>query len=175
MSQPHRRPNLTALDLVGALVPLVVLILVVVWLSTPSEVDPVREVDPASQFAYAATLADFEVLAPRGLPESWRATSARVDPAVSGGPISVSVGYLTAADRFAQLVQSSDPSALADVLGQGYAATDELEVDGQPWQQVQTEDGEWGLVREQGEVALVVTGSAELAELLTLAGSLRPL
>jgi len=30
-------------------------------------------------------------------------------------------------------------------------------------------------VREQGEVALVVTGSAELAELLTLAGSLRPL
>lgn len=175
MSQPHRRPNLTALDLVRALLPLVVLILVVVWLSTPSEVDPVREVDPAAQFAYAATLADFEVLVPSDLPEGWRATSARVDPAVSTGPVGVSVGYLTAEDRFAQLVQSSAPSALADVLGPGYVAADELEVEGQPWQQVQTEDGELGLVREQGDAVLIVTGSADLAELLTLAGSLRPL
>lgn len=174
MSQPHRRPNLTALDLVRALVPLVVLILVVAWLSSPAEVDPVREVDPGPQLAYAATLGDFEVLAPGNLPDGWRATSVRVDPAVPGGPVGVSVGYLTADDRFAQLVQSSDRSAPADVLGQGYAAAgNELDIDGEPWRQVQTDDGELGLLSERAEVVLIVTGSADLAELRTLAGSLR--
>lgn len=175
MSQPHRRPNLTALDLIRALVPLVVLVLVVVWLSTPSDVDPVREVDPAPALAQAATLADFEILVPVGLPAGWRATSARVDPATSGGPVGVAVGYLTPAERFAQLVQSSLPGALADVLGQGYVVGDEVQVAGRPWRQAQTDDGEQALLRELDGAVVVVTGSAGLDDLRTLAESLRSL
>lgn len=178
MSQPHARPNLTALDLVRALAPLVVIILLLVWLSAPSDVEPVQEVDPGPQLVYAATVADFGVLAPAGLPDGWRATSVRVEPTEPGGPdgpVSVSIGYLTADDRFAQLVQSSDPSVLEDVLGAGYAEGAELDVDGRPWRQVQTDDGERGLVRELADVVLVVTGSAGLDDLQTLAAALRPL
>lgn len=175
MSQPHRRPNLTALDLVRALIPLVVLILVVVWLSTPSDVTPVPTVDPAPDIAYAASLADFDVLAPGDLPAGWRTTSARVDPAVPEGPVGLSIGYLTPDDRFAQVVQSSDPSAATEVLGDGYVGGAEVDVAGRPWRRGETEDGETALVLELPDAVVVVTGSAAVDELLVLAGSLRPL
>lgn len=175
MSQPHRRSNLTALDLVRALLPLVALVLVVVWLSTPTDVDPVRAVDPGPELAYAAEVADFEVLAAVDLPEGWVPTSARVEPTSGRAPVTVTVGYVTADGRFAQVVQSADVSAAANVLGEGYAEAGELDVEGVSWTQVETADGEAGLLRSEPDVLVVVTGSASLTELRVLAAALAPL
>lgn len=173
---PRRRPNPSALDLVRALAPLVVLILVVVWLSSPSDPDPVLEIDPAGQLSYAATLADFDVLAAAGLADGWRATSARVDPAVDGGPVVVRVGYLTPAGEFAEVAQGSVPTEtlLTDVLGDGYAEGDAVSIDGDQWRQSEAADGEQAFVRDAAGSTVVVTGSADDDELRALVESLRP-
>jgi hypothetical protein len=164
------------MDLVRSLAPLVVLILVMVWLYSPSDVDPVTEIDPGPSLEYAASIADFEVLGARDLPDGWRPTSARVDPASDGGPVGVAVGYVSPSQQFAEVVHSSVPrrELLTDVLGEGYAERGELVVDGTAWRDVRTADGEQALVRSTAGSTLIVTGSADDAELRVLAAALRP-
>lgn len=163
-------------DMVRSLLPLLILILVVAWFVAPQDTDPVREVDPASSLQYAADLADFPLLAPSGLSSEWRPTSARVEPAEQGGPVGFAVGYVTPAAEFAQFVHSSVPIAdlLNAVLGVGYRERGEVEIDGRDWRELRTADGELALVRTDGVATVVVTGTAGLAELVTLAGSARP-
>ncbi len=173
---PRRRPNPSALDLVRALAPLVVLILVVGWLSTPSDPDPVREIDPAGDLTYAATLADFDVLAAAELAQDWRATSARVDPAVDGGPVVVRVGYVTPEGEFAEVAQGSVPAEtlLTEVLGEGYTEADRVDVEGVPWRLAKAANGEQAFVRNDEASTVVVTGSADDDELRALIAALRP-
>lgn len=169
-----------------ALLPLVVLILVMVWLYTPSHTDPVTEIDPGPAVGYAASIAGFDVLAAQDLPADWRPTSARVDPEESGGPVGLTVGYVTPAGEFAQVVQSSVPRAqlLDEVLGSGYTSSG-AGGSGR-WQEYQTADGEAALVLAlsasdasaasdaSDASTVVVTGSAGTGELRVLVDALRP-
>ena len=162
--------------MVRSLVPLTVLILVMVWLYRPSTPDPVTTVDPAGDVFYAASLASFTVLAPSGLPTGWRPTSARVDPAEQGGPVGLSIGYVTPQGRFAQFVHSSVPveALLGDVLGKGYTQVGETEIAGQGWQEMRSARDEPALVRSADGAIVVITGSASDAELRALVAALRP-
>ncbi|MGI8529325.1 MAG: DUF4245 domain-containing protein [Geodermatophilaceae bacterium] len=171
---PSRRRGPSAMDLLRSLLPLVALILVMVWLYSPAEVDPVREIDPGSDLAYAASIADFDVLGAGDLPEGWRPTSSRVEPATEGGPVGVSVGYVTPSQEFARVVHSSLPEVrlLTEVLGEGYA---EGGVTADGWRGFRTADGEQALVRSEEGSTVIVTGSAAEAELRVLAGALRPI
>lgn len=172
-SAPSRRSGPSAADLLRSLLPLTVLILVMVWLYRPADTDPVREIDPGPTVSYAASIADFQVLAAVDLPAGWRATSARAEPASEGEPVGLTVGYVTPTDRFAEVVQSSvpQPQLLLDVLGEGYTEADLTVEDGHGYQ---TADGELALVLAESGSTIVITGSADVDELRVLAAALRP-
>lgn len=172
---PGRR-NPSVVDLLRSLLPLTLLILLVVWLYSPNDSSEVSAVDPSPQLAYAATVADFDVLAARGLPSGWRSTSAAVTPSTPEGPHTVRVGYVTPDEEFAQVVQSDRPreDLLADVLGEGVLTDGPVDVGGTVWEGLRTADGEAALVRAEGTSFVVVTGSAPVAVLDDLAGALQP-
>lgn len=172
-SPPSRRQRSSALDLLRALLPLVVLILVMVWLYRPSDPESVTEIDPGPAVAFAASIADFDVLSASALPSGWLATSARVDPDTVGGPVGITVGYVTPAGQFAEVVHSSVPAAqlLDDVLGEGYVEGD---ADADGWREIRTADGEQALVLSLDDSTAVVTGSAAAEDLRVLVAALRP-
>lgn len=162
-------------DLARSLLPLTLAILAFVWFCSPRGGDPVREIDPSAGYAYAAGLADFTVLTPVGL-VGWRATSSQVDPAQQGGPVAITVGYVTPREEFAELAQGSIPAPdlLDTVLGKGYVGGATVALAGHDWQQYRTAPGESALVLTLGPATVVVTGSADDVELATLASSLQP-
>jgi len=159
-----------------SLAPLTVLILVMVWLYSPSEADPVREIDPAPTLEYAESIADFEVLTAGDLPPGWRPTSARVEPLTDGGPVVVTVGFVTPSQQFAEVVHGSvqEEQLLLDVLGESATETGEISLDGGTWRDLLTADSEQALVRSTTDSTVIVTGSADSDELRVLAAALRP-
>jgi hypothetical protein len=130
---------------------------------------------------YSSVLHDFpgavgaKVLAPTGLPSSWRANAARLThpvPTVSR----LHIGWATPGSRFAGLDEANgDPSALlTDVLGaRGRAVTGVTTIGGVAWQQRISDRGEQAFTRQLGSLTVVVTGDATDAQLRALAASLR--
>ena len=175
----ERLQRFTAANMIRSLLPLVLGCLLVVGVTAirQNPDDPVREVDTSSAERAASELAGYQLLVPRGLPDSWRPTSVRTDAgqASAGDPVSLQIGWLTPAEEFAQYVVSDDPAttALTDVLDD---ATEDgtQQVGADTWQRLTTPRGETALTRAEGTATLLVTGSASEDELETLAGSLQP-
>jgi hypothetical protein len=129
---------------------------------------------------YSSVLHDFpaaagaKVLAPIGLPSSWRANAARLThpvPTVSR----LHIGWATPGSRYAGLDEANgDPAALlAAVLGApGLTVRAGVSIDGVVWQQRVSARGEQAFTRQVGQVTVVVTGDATDAQLRTLAASL---
>lgn len=141
----------------------------------------VHVVDPDPSYDGAAHVARFPVTVPTGLPSGWRVTSARADvPAVEGGvaqrgPVTLHVGLVTPDTRYAQLIESDRPGldSVDPQLADGARSTESVDVGGSPWQRwPSAKSGETVLVRQAGGVTYSVTGSASLAQLRQLAGSL---
>ena len=175
----ERANRMSAANMIRSLVPLVVIcLLLVAWQAfRASNEDTVRTVDPTSTVRLAAERAGYEVQVPADLPEDYRTTSARTDAgnALEGAPVTLELGYLTPSGEFAGFTVSDDAGAgpVRAVLG---GATDEgtVDVDGEPWTRLTTERGETALTREDGEVVLVVTGSATDDELREIAAAVGP-
>ena len=159
--------------------PLVLICLALVgWMTfKQSDVDPVREVDPSSTVQLAAARAGYPVVAPDGLPDGYRPTSARTDAggADAGDPVTLEIGYLTPSAEYAGFVVSDDARADAvdDVLD-GAQEEGTVDLGGQAWTRGTTERGETVLSRTADGVTALVTGSASDAELETVAGSVQP-
>jgi hypothetical protein len=174
-----RASTFTALNMVRSLVPLVVIILLVVWWQAfrQSGVDPVRTVDPSSTVQLAASRAAYPLVLPTGLPSSYRPTSARTDAgtAQQGGPVTLQVGYLTPAQKFAGFAESDDPraDAVASVLD-GAQEHGTVDLGGRAWSRSTTQRGETALWLRSGGVTVLVSGSASEKELETVAGAVRP-
>jgi Protein of unknown function (DUF4245) len=170
---------MSAGNMLRSLVPLVLICLALVgWMAfRTSGQDPVREVDPTTTISLAAARAGYPLVAPEGLPEGYRPTSARTDAgeAGDGDPVTLEIGYLTPSQEFAGFVISDDPRAapVTDVLGD---ATDggTLDVDGQTWTRSTTADGETALSRELDGATVLVTGSAPDEELAEVAAAVAP-
>ena len=137
----------------------------------------VRPVDYREELRTAVQEADYEVLAPSGVPDGWVSQSARAvsaeDPTAS---VELQIGFLTPDSRYATVVQTDDD--LPDVL-EGRRLGDEAEatvdVAGRAWQQHRRLDrDEVALVRTEGSRTVVVTGDARAEDLVTLAAGLRP-
>jgi hypothetical protein len=142
-----------------------------------SDVDTVREVDPASTVQLAAARAGYPVLAPARLPEGYRPTSARTDAgeAEAGDPVTLEIGYLTPSSEYAGFVVSDDARADAvDAVLGGAEEQGTVDVGGQAWTRGTTERGETVLSRTAGGVTVLVTGSATDEELATVAGAVQP-
>jgi hypothetical protein len=175
----QRAARMSAANMLRSLGPLVLLCLVIVgFTSWRQQADErVQTVDPASTVHLAAARAGYPVQAPAGLDRRYLATSARTDAgnATPGKPVTLQIGYLTPARRFAGFVESDDPGAQAvhDVLD-GATPDGSVDIAGVPWTRSTTKRGEIALSRTVGAVTLLVTGSAGQPELATVAGAVRP-
>jgi cytoskeletal protein RodZ len=175
----ERANRMSASNMIRSLVPLVVIcLLLVAWQAfRASTEETVREVDPASTVELAAGRAGYPMVAPTGLPEDYRSTSARSDAgfADEGDPVTLEVGYLTPSEEFAGFIVSDDPRAepVRTVLD-GAAEDGSVDVEGRSWTRLTTERGETALTREADGVVVVVTGSAPEGELRTVAAAVEP-
>jgi hypothetical protein len=175
----QRANRMSAANMVRSLLPLIVICLVIVgWTTFRQSGDVgVRTVDPSSTVQLAAARAGYPMLAPTGLAEAYRPTSARTDAgnAEEGDPVTLEIGYLTPSEEFAGFVVSDDRRAapLAAVLD-GAEEQGTVEVGGNSWTRSTTGDGETVLSREIDGVTVVVSGSAPDGELETVAAAVRP-
>ena len=125
---------------------------------------PVRTVDATEVVEGARALLPWPVLAPDTLPDDWRTTVARLDPAADGETV-VNLGYLTPEPRFVGLSQSATKQRtfVAEVTLSG----DEVgtsTIDGATWQRLESDDGSRrSLVRIADGATYVVYSSGDWA------------
>lgn len=143
---------------------------------TESRIREITVIDPNAEVAAAARAAEYDLVAPRGLPQRWRPTSARVlsGERTSGGTVGLQVGYVTPSEEYATVVESDGVDLLPDQVGKGAEQLDDVQIDGRRWQRWRTSRDELALTARDGRRTVVVTGSAPLVELRQLAGSLQP-
>ncbi|WP_104524937.1 DUF4245 domain-containing protein [Blastococcus atacamensis] len=178
-SPVERANRMSAANMLRSLLPLVVICLLIVgWTAFgQSGVDPVREIDPTSTIQLADARAGYPLLVPAGLEDGYRATSARTDAGnvAEGDPVTLEIGYVTPDGAFAGFVVSdaARSEAVGDVLD-GATEGGSVDIGGTPWTRSTTERGETALSRVDGDVTVVVSGSAEDDELETVAAAVRP-
>lgn len=170
------RANQTVRDLVISMSVVglfVAFLFLIVLRPTP---DPVKVVDVAGPAQVAQSAEVFEVLVPVGLPEGWRATSARFTPGAEPGTGTWFNGYLNPADQFVAVTQQ-DFDIEDFVVEQTDAGQPDgtVTVDGRTWQRYSSnETGERSLVDTTAQVTTVVTGTVSYEELATFAATLQP-
>jgi hypothetical protein len=177
--QPTGRPNArlrqTAWDMVRSMAVVLVVVFVIVLLAWRPQPEAVKVVETVPTITLAAREAQFPIVAPADLGEQWRPTSVRWEPTEESlsEPV-LHIGYVTPADQYAQVVVGPvSAAAFLDEQTAGGIPTGTQAVGDVTWQRWETKDRR-SLVLVDGEVATVVSGGAEWAELIALAESLEP-
>jgi Protein of unknown function (DUF4245) len=174
-----RAAKLNAANMARSLLPLLLICLALVgWQALrQSGEDTVREVDPTSSVRISAEQAGYRLLAPSGLPDGYRPTSARTTAgsADAEGPVTLEIGYLTPEEEFAGFVVSDDREAdpLRRVLD-GAREDGQLDIGGETWTRATTARGETALTLEAGSATALVFGSASDEELTEVAAAVAP-
>jgi Protein of unknown function (DUF4245) len=168
-------PRRSLLGLLWSLVPiLVVIVLLVLW--QRGSASPVQSVDPGPDVTYAQRVSPVPLPAPGPLPGTWRATSSHVDAPAGEkrSPVTLTIGYLTSQNRFAEVVIGDRPVAtlLAGTVPQATPDGD-TEVGPARWQVYRSQRGEQVLASTVGRAGVVVTGDADGADLAALAAAVR--
>lgn len=169
----RRRPGL--LDMVISLALVVAIIAVVLLVQRRTGGPAINVIDPSPAYAGARNVAAYQVRTPEGLPAGWRPTSARTDRP-EPGRLTLRVGFVTPQGEYAQLVESDLPRdrLLAAELGAGARPSGPVAVGAQTWQRFPApRSGDRAIVRSDGAVTYLVSGSAGLEELRVLAAALR--
>ena len=162
-------------DMVRSMAVVLVIVFLMVLLAWRPEPDAVKVVDVTPAVTMASRQAEFPVTAPSGLPDGWRPTSARWEPTAESSSLPVlHLGYVTPADAYAQVSQSTaaSPAYVAEQSSDGVQTGTEA-VAGQTWERFEG-DIRRSLVRSDGDVVTIVSGTADWDELAALAASLRP-
>ena len=150
--------------------------LALAYFCSPQDADPVIEIDPANSIRHAASLAEVPLPIPV-LAQAWRPTSADVTAPRDGqpGPVTLTIGYVSPTEQFARFIVSTDPAAelIQDLLANAQT-TGRVSLAGESWEELTTSRGERLFLRTDGELRIVVTGSASEEEMRTLAESLAP-
>jgi hypothetical protein len=148
----------------------------------------VKVVDTAVPVVSFAGQAPFGLLAPRGLPATWKPTSvrARVPSGGTGGTGDAEVAELTIGyvvdepddQRYAVFAASNAPDVVQRLLGDR-PITDSRVVDGVRWDERRADSGRLAFTRTVGGATFLVddgggTGGAGPDDLVRLAASLRP-
>jgi len=130
----------------------------------------VEAVDYVTAVKAARGDADFEVLAPASLPEGWTATTVRYE---SGERGQWHLGVLTDEDEYIGLEQSGIGTQRAiERFAPKTEAKGKTTVGGMSWQVRQSDRGENTLVREDGDITIILTGTADLAVIKAYAATL---
>ena len=174
MSEAGReRPRASLADMLRSVALLVIPIGLFVGYQTlvQEEPDPTPPVDYASAAESARDAAPFDVLAPTDLPAGWRATSVRYLP---GEQPHWHLGVLTGEDEYVGLEQvMAGMDDAVDAFAPGTSRTGTTTIEGRHWE-LRTDPGrgETTLVRHDGQVSTVVTGTVSPAELIAYVESL---
>lgn len=167
----------TVRDMLLSLAVVMAVVIVIYVFTRPTGDDAVKVVDPGPTVTSAETAADYDLVAPKDLADSWRTTSATFDTEgeVEGATeTELRLGYVTPSDEFALYVQSD--AAYEDVLKEELRNPEQTgteRIAGEEWARYRTRGDETALVHRHPESTLVVTGNASLEELTALAASLR--
>jgi hypothetical protein len=178
-----RGPGRSFTGLLWSLVPvLVVVVLLVLWQrGSPS---PVVSVDPGPDVSYAQRVSPVPLPAAGPLPGTWRATSTNVDApnaapdvgqptARKASPVTLTIGYLTEDDKFAEVVSGDRTVAeLLSAAAPAATADGSTQVGTTRWAMYRSRRGEQVLAATIGKAGVVITGDASGTDLATLAGSL---
>jgi hypothetical protein len=170
-------------DMIRSLGLVAIVLLVWMYFSHPRSSDAIREVEWAPAAQSAATSAPFEVLAPP-VTFPWPATSARVEPQADG-TLAWRAGFYTPEKEYAAILQRGQFPAQADKAQAEWIAGETrkgvaggtVTIADREWTRMEgdpTPDDRRSLVLVEDGTVTVVTGSAEWAELETLAGTLAP-
>jgi len=166
LRQTVRDMTISMLVVAGAVV-----VLVAPWnRSTP---DPVTVVDPSSMISGARDAEPWPVLAPVGLPSTWRCTSARITVAGDGQDV-VHLGYLTPTTTYVGLEQSATKElGFVAEMTVGGRQTGSAVIDGVTWQTYESPDGKHrSYMRQADGATYVVEGRSSWADLTTFTDSL---
>jgi hypothetical protein len=169
----RRRGRFSVRDIALSFGVLVVPILAVIIGFNLLGAQPVTRVDANDAYSSAEAAGQFTVLRSEGLGKDWYTTAA--DTRRTGGDLTLRVGLVAPSGRFARFAESGRPAAqvLAGELGGAPRSTGAEEIDGQPWLRYPGRGAEEALVSVRKDVVVVVTGTADAAELRELAASLR--
>lgn len=130
-----------------------------------------KAVDYVTAVEAARADADFDVFAPASLPAGWTATSVRYE---SGEIGQWHLGVMTDKGEYIGLEQSGIGTQRAiERFAPDTEPAGTTTAGGQPWQVRQSESGENTLVREDGDITIVVTGTATRSVIEDYAASLR--
>jgi hypothetical protein len=162
--------------MVGAMLLLVVL--VVAWvgfrsLTSSQPPSPVQTVNYSQEVPLAKKAATFDLVAPRHLPEGWRATTVSF---VDTAPQHWHLGLLTDRNRYVGLEQGHDPVSafVSRYVDKAAAHGRPVHVAGQPWESWSDSGGDLALVRRAGTTTTLVVGhDVPRSELVSFAAGLR--
>lgn len=183
---PPKRGFQTLADMLRSMLPLLVVALILALIYLPRGEGSAKRIDPTVDVQSAVRTVGYPVLAPSGLSDDWVPTSSKLlrpSGSSTGDPNGLTIGYVTPDEEFVRYTQQR--GLRADVLSSSLTgasvtedpAGDEITLDGRVWTPVATSKGS-ALVSTEGTgeqaVVMVIAGTADRAELLELAGSLRP-
>lgn len=178
-ARPPRRGRETVRDMVWSLAAVGVFVVFILGVTYRAKPDAVQVVDPTTAVVSARAAAPFVVRVPVALNSQWRPTSARYEPPSFSSVPEATVfhlGYVTPQEQYAA-VEQTDATAARAVRTLFEGGTDSGAGTGAfaGWERWQADSGRrQAYVRELGDSALIVQGSASDAELAELADSLRP-
>ena len=172
-SRPSRGGNRTIANILRSLVVVGGCVLVLVLIvPRPSAVNQ-PPIDVAGTAQGAQADAHFTLMVPQGLPSGWRATSASLLTSVDNIQ-TWHVGYETSSAQYAALEQAENVTAhWVDSNSGGGRVVGQQSVNGVPWTQLLHENRlQRSLLLTQGDLTILVTGTASWTELGQLAGSI---
>ncbi|MEU4097268.1 DUF4245 domain-containing protein [Streptomyces sp. NPDC026673] len=145
----------------------------VIWLFIPHDEnhDPVKAVGYRVELDQARRDAPYQVAAPEGLGKEWRATSVTYQ-AADPKAVRWHLGFVDPANEYAAVEQSNE-AAEKFVAKMSHEAerVGTRTVGGETWQRYEGPKYD-ALVREEGGVTTMVTGTAPMARLAELAAAL---
>ncbi|WP_420802428.1 DUF4245 domain-containing protein [Streptomyces taklimakanensis] len=146
----------------------------VVYLFIPHDdsLDPVRPITYDVELVTARRAAPYPVVAPEGLPETWRATSVRYRGQSDQGAV-WHLGFMDPDNEYAAVEQSDGrPERFVGKVTHGAEATGRTRtIDGEEWERYEGPKYD-ALVLRKPEVTTVVTGTAPFESLARLADAL---
>ncbi|MDI2128879.1 DUF4245 domain-containing protein [Yinghuangia seranimata] len=162
----------TVRDMVFTLAAVGVVVVLLLIFGRHSAQDPVKRIDYTLKFQQASQVAPYPLLAPQGLPQRWRATSADFD-GVDVKATTWRVGFINPNEQYAAVEQTNGTPEpfIADRSKHG-EPVGTVDVAGEQWQSYNGEKYR-SLVRTKDGVTTVVTGTASYEDLATLAAALR--
>ena len=150
-------------------------VIVPLWLLIPHHTkQKVTVVDYSTALSQARRLTTQHLVAPAGLPTTWRPSNVTTSGG-NGKPVVFHLGYVTPTNQYASLEESDGAQSafVQTLLGGKPVGLPDVTIGGNAWRSVRGADGRLALIRPAAPVTVVVKGTADVAELRTLAESLR--